>query len=128
LLFSNIQNHNELYLNEEIKLQELCTLQRPIVHLSDKFKELATGDLTIEPIAIHTNDEIGELGHNFNQMLEQLHKLIQSLHEHIGIVTTTSNKLMSSARNCYERRYRLKRISGNHMLPIRRQIRKENLS
>lgn len=78
------------------------TLQRPIVHLSDKFKELATGDLTIEPIAIHTNDEIGELGHNFNQMLEQLHKLIQSLHEHIGIVTTTSNKLMSSAEETSE--------------------------
>ena len=78
------------------------TLQRPIVHLSDKFKDLATGDLTISPVDVQTNDEIGELGHNFNQMLEQLYKLVQSLHEHIGVVTTTSNKLMSSAEETNE--------------------------
>src|SRR5699024_68254 len=78
------------------------TLQRPIVHLSDKFKDLATGDLTISPVDVQTNDEIGELGHNFNQMLEQLYKLVQSLHEHIGVVTITSNKLMSSAEETNE--------------------------
>lgn len=73
------------------------TVQNPIIKLSKKFEQLAAGDLTIKPTEVHSKDEIGVLEQNFNRMLEQLVRLIGSLHNHIGTVATTSNKLMSSA-------------------------------
>ena len=73
------------------------TLQKPIVQLSEKFQRMATGDLAVEPAAIVTHDEIGQLGEHFNHMLQQLRTLITSLHEHIETVASTSAELTTSA-------------------------------
>lgn len=73
------------------------TIQKPLVELSNKFQQMAEGDLTVKPASVRTQDEIGLLGDNFNQMLTQLRTLVTSLHEHIDTVAATSVELLTSA-------------------------------
>lgn len=73
------------------------TIQKPIVELSEKFKQLTLGDLTIDPISIQTKDEIGQLGTDFNEMLDQLKRLITELQEHVERLASTSEEFASSA-------------------------------
>ena len=75
----------------------LRTIQKPIVALSGNFKLMATGDLTIQPLLVKSNDEIGQLGTDFNALLNQYKLLMTKLHEHAETVATTSVELSSSA-------------------------------
>lgn len=75
----------------------LRTIKTPILRLSEKFKQLAAGDLTIEKISINSKDEIGDLGTNFNLMYEQIKELVKSLNDHISTVAATSEQLSASA-------------------------------
>lgn len=75
----------------------LRTIQKPIVTLSESFKKMATGDLSIEPLAINSNDEIGQLATDFNSMLTHLRTLMTDLHQHIDTVAATSTALSISA-------------------------------
>lgn len=73
------------------------SIQKPIVRLSENFQRMATGDLTIAPIAIKSNDEIGDLGRDFNSMTANLKKLMTDLHMYIATVASTSVTLSTSA-------------------------------
>ena len=48
------------------------TVQRPMVELQQKIALLGGGDLSVAVSFAHRNDEIGDLGRNFNQMVQQL--------------------------------------------------------
>ena len=48
------------------------TVQRPMVELQQKIAQLGSGDLSVSVSFAHRNDEIGDLGRNFNQMVPQL--------------------------------------------------------
>src|SRR3954451_7903542 len=48
------------------------TVQRPMVELQQKIARLGSGDLRVSVSFAHRNDEIGDLGRNFNHMVEQL--------------------------------------------------------
>ena len=59
------------------------TIQRPMVELQDKIARLGEGDLTVSVSFDKRNDEIGDLGRNFNRMVQQLRESreeIQRLH------------------------------------------------
>ncbi|MGG0669520.1 methyl-accepting chemotaxis protein [Sporosarcina koreensis] len=73
------------------------TIQRPIVSLANSFKQMATGDLSINPIVIKTKDEIGQLGDNFNTMLANLNELIAELRENVHTLAATSGQFSASA-------------------------------
>jgi methyl-accepting chemotaxis protein len=73
------------------------TIQRPIVSLSNSFKQMATGDLSIDPVIIKTKDEIGQLGDNFNRMLANLNELVAELSENVDILASTSGQFSASA-------------------------------
>lgn len=47
-------------------------IQRPMVELQDKIARLGEGDLTVSVSFHRRNDEIGDLGRNFNRMVQQL--------------------------------------------------------
>ncbi len=72
-------------------------IKRPIELLSEQVKQLADGNLTIEPVNIKNKDEIGQLGIDFNNMLAHLKGMVRSLQEHIQTVVTTSEELSASA-------------------------------
>jgi len=66
-------------------------LTKQINKINKSVKKLAEGNLT-EKVEVTTRDEFGELGENFNSMIDSIHKLITK-------VDTTSNKLIESSVN-----------------------------
>src|SRR6202521_3520111 len=58
-------------------------IQRPMVELQEKMEQVSAGDLNVSVSFSQRNDEIGDLGRNFNHMMQQLRETaaeIQLLH------------------------------------------------
>ena len=85
------------------------TVQRPMVELQQKIAQLGGGDLNVSVTFSHRNDEIGDLGRNFNQMVQQLREgrnEIESLHrtqmsraEHLATLGEMATGLAHEIRN-----------------------------
>ena len=85
------------------------TVQRPMVELQQKIAQLGGGDLGVAVSFAHRNDEIGDLGRNFNQMVQQLresHIEIERLHrtqmsraEHLATLGELATGLAHEIRN-----------------------------
>ncbi len=85
------------------------TVQRPMVELQQKIAELGGGDLSVSVSFAHRNDEIGDLGRNFNQMVQQLresreeierlHRTQMSRAEHFATLGEVATGLAHEIRN-----------------------------
>jgi signal transduction histidine kinase len=85
------------------------TVQRPMVELQQKIAQLGGGDLNVSVSFAHRNDEIGDLGRNFNQMVEQLresrieierlHRTQMSRAEHLATLGELATGLAHEIRN-----------------------------
>jgi signal transduction histidine kinase len=85
------------------------TVQRPMVELQQKIAQLGGGDLTAAVSFAHRNDEIGDLGRNFNQMVQQLresrveierlHRTQMSRAEHLATLGEMATGLAHEIRN-----------------------------
>ena len=85
------------------------TVQRPMVELQQKIAELGGGDLSVTVSFAHRNDEIGDLGRNFNQMVQQLresrieierlHRTQMSRAEHLATLGEMATGLAHEIRN-----------------------------
>src|SRR5499427_9702405 len=85
------------------------TVQRPMVELQQKIAELGGGDLNVSVSFAHRNDEIGDLGRNFNQMvvqlresreeIERLHRTQMSRAEHFATLGEMATGLAHEIRN-----------------------------
>jgi len=85
------------------------TVQRPMVELQQKIAQLGGGDLNVSVSFAHRNDEIGDLGRNFNQMVQQLresreeierlHRTQMSRAEHFATLGEVATGLAHEIRN-----------------------------
>ena len=85
------------------------TVQRPMVELQQKIARLGGGDLNVSVSFAHRNDEIGDLGRNFNQMvrqlresrveIERLHRTQMSRAEHLATLGELATGLAHEIRN-----------------------------
>jgi len=85
------------------------TVQRPMVELQQKIAQLGGGDLSVAVSFSHRNDEIGDLGRNFNQMVQQLresrieierlHRTQMSRAEHLATLGELATGLAHEIRN-----------------------------
>ena len=85
------------------------TVQRPMVELQQKIARLGSGDLGVSVSFAHRNDEIGDLGRNFNQMvrqlresrieIERLHRTQMSRAEHMATLGEMATGLAHEIRN-----------------------------
>src|SRR5579863_3510389 len=85
------------------------TVQRPMVELQQKIGQLGGGDLDVSVSFAHRNDEIGDLGRNFNQMVQQLresrveierlHRTQMSRAEHMATLGEMATGLAHEIRN-----------------------------
>lgn len=85
------------------------TVQRPMVELQQKIAQLGRGDLNASVSFAHRNDEIGDLGRNFNQMvvqlresreeIERLHRTQMSRAEHFATLGEMATGLAHEIRN-----------------------------
>jgi signal transduction histidine kinase len=85
------------------------TVQRPMIELQQKISQLGAGDLQVAVGFAGRNDEIGDLGRNFNQMVEQLresrleierlHRTQMSRAEHLATLGELASGLAHEIRN-----------------------------
>jgi len=85
------------------------TVQRPMVELQQKIAELGGGNLNVSVSFANRNDEIGDLGRNFNQMVQQLresreeierlHRTQMSRAEHFATLGEVATGLAHEIRN-----------------------------
>jgi signal transduction histidine kinase len=85
------------------------TVQRPMVELQQKIALLGRGDLGVSVSFSRRNDEIGDLGRNFNQMvaqlresrleIERLHRTQMSRAEHLATLGEMATGLAHEIRN-----------------------------
>lgn len=85
------------------------TVQRPMVELQKKISQVGAGDLSVTVSFAHRNDEIGDLGRNFNHMVEQLresraeierlHRTQMSRAEHLATLGELATGLAHEIRN-----------------------------
>ena len=84
-------------------------IQRPMVELQRKIAQLGSGDLNASVTFANRNDEIGDLGRNFNQMVQQLresreeierlHRTQMSRAEHLATLGELATGLAHEIRN-----------------------------
>lgn len=72
-------------------------LSKPIQSLAEQAKQLADGNLAIEPLKNNNNDEIGTLTDSFNQMTENFKTIIGNVFENSQHVAATSEELSASS-------------------------------
>jgi signal transduction histidine kinase len=84
-------------------------VQRPMVELQEKIGQVSDGDLNVEVSFARRNDEIGDLGRNFNHMMlqlresreeiERLHRTQMSRAEHLATLGELATGLAHEIRN-----------------------------
>ena len=84
-------------------------IQRPMVELQEKIAQVSEGNLNVEVSFARRNDEIGDLGRNFNHMMQQLresraeierlHRTQMSRAEHLATLGELATGLAHEIRN-----------------------------
>src|SRR5579863_3692149 len=84
-------------------------IQRPMVELQEKMAQVGEGNLNVEVSFAQRNDEIGDLGRNFNHMMQQLrdsrreierlHRTQMSRAEHLATLGELATGLAHEIRN-----------------------------
>jgi len=84
-------------------------VQRPMVELQEKIAEVSEGNLNVAVSFCKRNDEIGDLGRNFNRMMQQLresreeierlHRTQMSRAEHLATLGELATGLAHEIRN-----------------------------
>ena len=84
-------------------------IQRPMVELQEKIARVGEGDLQVSVSFARRNDEIGDLGRNFNRMvehlresreeIERLHRTQMSRAEHLATLGELATGLAHEIRN-----------------------------
>lgn len=69
---------------------------RPIEKLSAQVNQVAQGDLTVEPLSLNTNDEVGRLSRDFGNMTINLRQLITEVNDMSLQVSSSSQQLSAS--------------------------------
>ncbi|WP_159083091.1 MULTISPECIES: methyl-accepting chemotaxis protein [unclassified Lysinibacillus] len=72
-------------------------IAKPMHKLEQHVQEITNGNLAIEPLTIHSKDEIGNLSLAMNEMKDTLTKLLYNLSDNAGHLSSTSEELMASA-------------------------------
>lgn len=70
----------------------------PLIKLRNLMQEGALGNLTVRTDIDRRQDEIGELGRSFNQMMSQITKLVEQTTHSAAEVLRTSSELLSASK------------------------------
>lgn len=77
----------------------ITKLTKPILAVSEGMKIVANGDLTIQPLDVKSNDEIGNLATSFNEMVVNMKQVIETVAKTAEQVSAASDELTASAEH-----------------------------
>ncbi|TCP55676.1 methyl-accepting chemotaxis protein [Tumebacillus sp. BK434] len=69
----------------------------PVYRLAAQVKKMAAGDLTLDALNLKSRDEIGDLGRDFDTMVQNLRHILQQVSMNSTQVAATSEQLMAGA-------------------------------
>ena len=72
-------------------------MSKPIIDISYSLHKVAEGDLSGEPLHIHSNDEIGALTADFNHMKERIQNILSGVSQSTELVASSAEQLYASA-------------------------------
>ncbi|RUL50901.1 methyl-accepting chemotaxis protein [Lysinibacillus antri] len=72
-------------------------ITRPILTVVEGMEKVAHGDLTVEKMKVKAQDEIGQLAHNFNTMVENIKNLVTEIKHASDQVHASSEELSASS-------------------------------
>lgn len=72
------------------------SITSPVKKISEHVKDIADGNLGVETLSIKTNDEVGQLGADFNKMVENLRLITEKVHVNSENVVSASAQLAAS--------------------------------
>lgn len=72
-------------------------IANPLKAMLVNVEEVAAGNLTVDPIALTSNDEVGQLGAAFNTMTERLRNIVKQVSRATDQVAVASEELTASA-------------------------------
>lgn len=73
------------------------SIARPLMQVARAAERLATGDLRVEALQIKSQDEAGEMARAFNQMVQQLRRLMIGVSESTRAVMAAAEDLSSNS-------------------------------
>ncbi|CAM5224097.1 Methyl-accepting chemotaxis sensory transducer with Cache sensor OS=Ureibacillus acetophenoni OX=614649 GN=SAMN05877842_103159 PE=3 SV=1 [Ureibacillus acetophenoni] len=73
------------------------SITKPIISVTNRMNVVASGDLSIEPLAIKSRDELGELSNNFNIMVVNIKQLVTEIRTASEQVASSSEQLTASS-------------------------------
>lgn len=77
----------------------ISKLTKPLLAVSEGMKTVANGDLTIQPLEVKSNDEIGNLAASFNEMVVNMKQVIETVAQTAEQVAASSDELTASAEH-----------------------------
>ncbi|ASS76397.1 hypothetical protein CIG75_16510 [Tumebacillus algifaecis] len=72
-------------------------LTAPVYRLAAQVKKVADGDLTLDALNMKSRDEIGDLGRDFDKMVDNLRGILHQVSLNSAQVASTSEQLMAGA-------------------------------
>jgi methyl-accepting chemotaxis protein len=73
-------------------------VEKPLEAVLMGFSKVSKGDLT-QRVQVQTRDEIGQLLHGFNQLVDKLHDLVRKVADSTGEMSGSANRLADSSRH-----------------------------
>ncbi len=72
-------------------------ISKPIRQASEAIQKVAEGDLQVQPLKVKTKDEVEDLAHSFNIMVQDLREVVGKVYESSSSVAASSEQLAASA-------------------------------
>lgn len=86
-------------------------ISKPLKQSAMTIKQVATGDLTVKELNIHSKDELGLLANSINLMIKDLRGVISKVTESANYVSSSSQELAASAEQSTHVAEKLAQIS-----------------
>lgn len=77
-------------------------ITKPIKRVNEQMNEIASGNLSIEPLEVTSRDEVGQLVESMNQMQVNLTEIVAEIQEVSGSVASQSEELTQSSNEVKE--------------------------
>ncbi|WP_426450986.1 HAMP domain-containing methyl-accepting chemotaxis protein [Paenibacillus sp. S-38] len=73
------------------------SISRPLIQASEALGRVAQGDLTVEPLNVKSQDEVGQLAASFNRMTEDMNSMVSQIKVSSEMVAASAEELLASA-------------------------------